>query len=306
MKFSFHTCGLERLHFEEAIIKLAEVGYAACGPIVGPGCHLDPFTITDSQKSSYRRLAEELKIHFCILNPWRVGDFVSGVPSGKTERFYTKALDLAADLGVPAVKFLSGSLASKKKTDLPMTMKMFRSFLLSGEIGMDENAGWQNMIKALRPLCRHAEQIGVDLLVQNHENELVDTLNGFALLRHYVNSERLQLNLDCGNLTILMVDPCKAIHEFKEHIRHVRIKGMKNYYPFALQCPPGIPGDVVNWEGVMVALKMVDYPGFIELVPYPWFPHDFPERALAWAISLAKKEITPPDEEKNSSNPENF
>lgn len=105
-----------------------------------------------------------------------------------------------------------------------------------------------------------------------------------------------------------MVDPGKVITEFNGPIRHVRMKGMKNYYPFAMQCPPGIPGDVVDWERVLSTLKMVGYSGFIELVPYPWFPVDFPERALEWAMNLAAKVkiYHTQDEAKNISNPESF
>ena len=52
MNSSFHTCGLEWFTFEEAINELADIGYAACGPILGPGYHIDPDTITDSQKTA--------------------------------------------------------------------------------------------------------------------------------------------------------------------------------------------------------------------------------------------------------------
>ena len=109
MKFSFHTCGLERVTFEEAIEELADIGYAACGPIVGPGCHLDPGTVADSQIASFKNLAGECGIAFSILNPWKTGGFAAGVERGETEAFYRSALDLAADLGASGVKFLPGS-----------------------------------------------------------------------------------------------------------------------------------------------------------------------------------------------------
>lgn len=265
MKFSFHTCGLEWFSFEEAIHELADIGYAACGPIVGPDCHLDPDTLTDSQKTSYKKLAKERELAFSILNPWRAGSFVAGIESGETERFYRKALDLAADLGALGVRFLPGAFAA------------------------GENAGWRAMITVLKPLCHHAERVGVDLLMHNHENQLIDTANGFALLRHHVGSDRLQINLDCANLAILMDDPCRAIREFREHLRQVRVKGMNNTYPFAQQCVPGTPGDIVDWEAVMEALKEVGYGSYVELVHYPWFPPDFHRRVFEWATALAAK-----------------
>ncbi len=263
MEFSFHTCGLEWLTMEEAINELADVGYSACGPITGPGSHLDPTAITDSQKTAYKNLAKDRDIAFAILNPWGVGGFAAGVPSGETERFYRQSLDLAADMDAAGIRFLPGTVAA------------------------GENAGWRAMIQVLKPLCHHAEQVGVDLLIHNHENHLVDTANGFALLRHHVGSERLQINLDCGNLAILLDDPCRAIQDFKDNLRHVRFKGMHGYYPFSQQCVPGSPGDIVDWKAVLQTLVKVDYSGYVELVPYAWFPPDFHKTGFAWAANLA-------------------
>jgi len=134
MKFSFHTCGLEWFTFEETIDTLAEIGYDACGPIVGPGCHLDPDAITDDQKKAYMKQAQDRGLEFAILNPWHVTGFAAGVGSGETERFYTRALDLAADMGASGVRFLPGAFDG------------------------GENAGWRAMIQVLKPLCHHAEQ----------------------------------------------------------------------------------------------------------------------------------------------------
>lgn len=265
MRFSFHTCGLEWFSFEEAINELADIGYAACGPILGPDCHLDPDTITDSQKTAYKNLARDRNLAFSILNPWKISGFAAGVAEGQTERFFHQALDLAADLGAAGVKFLPGGFAT------------------------GENAGWRAMIQVLKPLCHHAEKVGVDLLMHNHENQLIDTANGFALLRHHTGSDRLQINLDGANLAILMDDPCRAIRDFRDHLRHVRVKGMHSYYPFAQQCVPGAPGDIVDWEAVLRTLEEVGYAGYVELVAYPWFPPDFPRQALAWAADLAAR-----------------
>ena len=263
MRFSFHTCGLEWIPFEEVIAELAETGYSACGPIVGPDCHLDPETLSDSQKNAYRSLARDRGVDFAILNPWKVGGFAAGVEKGETERFYMQALDLAADMGAAGVKFLPGGFSG------------------------GEAAGWRAMVQVLRPLCHHADRVGVNLLMHNHENHLIDTANGFELLRHHVGSERLRINLDCANLAILMDDPAAAIRKFRADLRYIRFKGMNNYYPFAQQCEPGAPGDIVDWRGVMGALKEVGYGGYVELVTYPWFPADFYRKTFAWAQALA-------------------
>ena len=263
MRFSFHTCGLEWYSFAEAIDELAAAGYEAVGPIVGPGCHLDPETITDSQKKSFKKQVADHGMVFSVLNPWKVAGFAAGVAEGETERFYRQALDLAADLGACGVKFLSGSFAG------------------------GEGAGWRAMIEVLKPLCHHAEKVGVDLLMHNHENQLLDTANTFALLRRHLGSERLQINLDAANLAILMDDPCRAIRTHAQHLRYVRVKGMNNYYPFAQQCVPGAPGDIVDWQGVFGVLGEIDYAGYVELVYYPWLPPAFHRDCLAWARQLA-------------------
>ena len=268
MKFSFMTNVLEWLTLEETIDQLAVIGYQACGPICGPGGHLDPEAMGDSQRRSLVNYANDRNMAFSILNPWHVGNFVAGVASGDTERFYSSAIELAADVGALGVRFLPGSFKD------------------------GERPGWQAMIQVLKPLCYRAEQAGVDLLMHNHENQLIDTANGFALLRHHVGSERLKINLDCANLAILMDDPCRAIRDFRDHIRHVRFKGMNDYYPVGQQCVPGSAGDIVDWAAIMAVLKEIGFSGYVELVPYDWFPRDFPETGFKWASELAER--TPP------------
>ena len=265
MKISFHTCGLEWFSLEEAILELAEIGYTSFGPILAPGGHLDPDTLTDSQVTAYKELAKECNIAISILNPWKISGFSAGVASGETERYFHRALDLAADLGAFGVKFLPGSFPA------------------------GETNGWRVMIKVLKPLCHHAEQVGVDLLMHNHENQLIDTANGFALLRHHVGSDRLQVNLDVSNMAILMDDPCRAIRDFRDNLHYIRVKGMNHYYPFAQQCEPGAAGDIVDWEAVFLALKEVGYAGDVELVTYPWFSPGFHRSGYAWAKKLAEE-----------------
>jgi sugar phosphate isomerase/epimerase len=264
MKISFHTCGLRWFSFEETLGALADAGYDACGPTVGPGCHLDPETLTDSEKSAYKKLARQRNIAFSVLNPWKVG-FLGGIESGETERFFRKALDIAADLGADGVKFLPESFPE------------------------GENAGWRAMIGVLKPLCHHAEQVGVDLLMHNHENLLIDTANCFALLRHHVGSERLQINLDCANMAILMDDPCRAIRDFAGNLAYVRIKGFNDYYPHGHQCVPGSPGDIVDWEAVLRTLAEVGYADYLELVTYDHFPPDFHRTGIEWLKATAAK-----------------
>lgn len=263
MKLSFHTCGLEWWSLEDAINELADIGYDACGPILAPGGHVDPDKITSSEIESYKRLADDRNLAISTLNPWKIGGFATKVDSGETERFFRRALDLAAEFGAGSVKFLAGSHPD-------------------GE--MD---GWKAMVKVCKRLCHHAEQVGVDLLMQNHENQLIDTSNCFALLRHHVGSERLQATLDVSNMAILMEDPCRAIHDHADNIHYVRIKGMLLHYPYATQCAPGAPGDIVDWKAVFTALKEVGYTGYIEPVTYPWFPPDFHRTNYKWCRELA-------------------
>ncbi len=263
MKLSFHTCGLEWWSLEDAINELADIGYDACGPILAPGGHVDPDKITSSEIERYKQLAADRNLAISTLNPWKIGGFATKVESGETERFFRRALDLAAEFGAGSVKFLAGSHPD-------------------GE--MD---GWKAMVKVCKRLCHHAEQVGVDLLMQNHENQLIDTSNCFALLRHHVGSERLQATLDVSNMAILMEDPCRAIHDHADSIRYVRIKGMLLHYPYATQCAPGAPGDIVDWKAVFTALKEVGYTGYIEPVTYPWFPPDFHRTNYEWCREMA-------------------
>ena len=265
MKLSFHSCGLEWYPLDEAISELAEIGYDGVGPCTGPGTHLDPEAATDEELKNLKKLAAESGIEFSILNPWKVSSFIAGIASGETEAFYCKAIDLAVKVGAAAVKFLPGACAE------------------------GEAAGWAAMIDVVRKLCHHAEKTGVDLLMHNHENHLIDTANGFELLRRQVGSERLRINVDCANLEMLLDDPCLAIRDHSDHVCHIRVKGIIGHYPIDHPAPAGSPGDIVDWEGVFRTLKEIGYDSWVEIVTYPSFPPDYHRTAYDWARELAAK-----------------
>jgi hypothetical protein len=62
------------------------------------------------------------------------------------------------------------------------------------------------MIQVLKPLCHNAEQVGVDLLTTTKTNSSTQP-TALPCFRYHMGLERLQINLDCANLAILMDDP---------------------------------------------------------------------------------------------------
>jgi len=262
MQFSFHTCGFEGWPLEEVIVHLAKLGYSACGPTVGPSCHLDPDIITHSQLANIKTILADSGMKVALLNPWRVKGFANMAAEGTAERFYRKAMDMAAALDCPAVRFLSGALPA------------------------GDQPSWAASIRALRPLCHYGEQIGVALAMHNHENTMLDTADKLRLMSSWLESPALKVNLDPANLQILGNDPCDALRAFRDDLAQVRVKGRVGRYPYSREHYPGAAGDIVDWDSFFSTMHQIGYAGPVELVHYAWFPNDYAEACLAWAKSV--------------------
>ena len=265
LKFSFHMCGLEWWSFEEAVSHLAELGYDACGPIVGPGNHIDLETITDNRLAEMRRVIDDSGLAVALLNPWKVGGFTQMAVEGTAVSFYCKTLDVAAELGCPSVRFLTGS------------------------VSQGDRAGWVASINALREICHHGERVGVAMAMHNHENQMLDTVDKLKLMSSWMGSPALKVNLDPANFQCLGIDASWALRELRDDLAQIRLKGRIGQYPYTWEHFPGTPEDIVDWSRFFSTMKNLAYDGYAELVHYRYFPTDYPATALAWAKSMASE-----------------
>lgn len=246
MKLCYHTGGMDYVPFETVVAEIAAAGYEGVGPAVGPGKHVDPAT---ADAGKMRDLVARHGLEIPLLNPWGVPGLAPHLKRGDALPFYRACIDLAANLGVPYVKFLPGAVGSDRE-------------------------GWLLLIPALRELCAYAEQKGVALVQHHHEDQILDTPEKLLLLEYWVRSPALKCLVDICNMHLLMWDAPAAIRKLGDRIVHVRFKGIIGRYPHSHFIVPGDPGDETDLAPPVNALREIGYTGYLDPVTFPWMPRD--------------------------------
>lgn len=248
VKVSFHTLSYHYMDFDEVLAELAEEGYDGVGPAVGPEGHIDPANMEGRSTQDILRQVEKYGLELSILNPLGVPGLGEHEKRGDARSFYKTAIDLAADLGVKSVKFLSGSRT------------------------LSDSETMRNMITALRYIMPHAEKKGVYITMHNHEDMCLDTPDKMLLLEKWVDSPNLKICLDIQNVHHMGMDVPETIRRLGDRIVHVRVKGIHGLYPYSQFLVPGEAGDEVQMIPAAQALRDIGYDGFIEIVAQTWQP----------------------------------
>ncbi|MBI1925993.1 sugar phosphate isomerase/epimerase [Candidatus Poribacteria bacterium] len=250
MKISFHGAGYFGLPFEEIVTRLANVGYDGIEPMCGPEAQLKPDELKASDRQAIKTFVAEQGMEIAVLNPYRVQSMANMAKEGKAEAFYRQLMELAADLGVPSVNFLSG-------------------FLPTGDTD-----GWRTLIDTLKPLTRYGESIGVCLSIHNHEANILDTPNKCNLIIQHVGSPNLKLNFDATNFHILNYNIPSAVELTAPHLIHCHLKGVVGMYPYNQFLVPGEAGDEMDFEELAKAFGSVGYNRFISVETFPHMRDD--------------------------------
>lgn len=245
MKISFHGAGYFGMPFEEIVTRLAAVGYDGIEPMCGPEAQLKPDELKDRNRREIKAFVAAAGMEIAVLNPYRVQPMANMAKEGEAEAFYCKLMELAADLEVPSVNFLSGFLP------------------------VGDREGWQILIDTLKPLTRYGESIGVCLSIHNHEANILDTPNKCNLISQHVGSPNLKLNFDATNFHILNYDIPSAVELTAPHLIHCHLKGVKGMYPYNQFLVPGEDGDEMDFEVLAKAFGEVGYKRFISVETFP-------------------------------------
>ena len=162
---------------------------------------------------------------------------------------YTIAcLDLAAELGAPAVSVTSGR----------------------PEAGVPPAEGMAFFAESLAVLCQRAEAIGVRLGIEAEPGLLVESSREVRALIDGVGAPSLGANLDVGHAVCAYEDPVEAIERLSGRIWNLHLEdiaGRKHYH-----LVPG-EGDL-DFDAVFAALDGQGYAGFCTVELYTCAAHD--------------------------------
>ena len=223
---------------EETIKRIARAGYDG----IEIGCaapHAWPAYLDKQRRADLKALMADQNLPAVSLLPAPGGGPGNNVTSPMAEErtatiaHYKEVIDLAHDFGAGKVLYIAG----------------WRVF------GTPHQQAWDWTLAALRELGPYAADKGITLCIENTaaDSNLVDTAGQAVLLRNQVGLENVQLMFDTYHALYRNEVSSDQVYEMGRHLKHV-------HFADANRMPPG--EGVVDWVGVMQALKDVGFDGY--------------------------------------------
>jgi sugar phosphate isomerase/epimerase len=271
MRLAFSANAYLRFPFEEAVTRLARLGYEGV-EVMADVPHAWPAYLLPEQKQALRdALARN---HLAISN---VNAFMMHAVDDARQRYWhpswiepdphyrriridhtRRALTLAREIGAPCITTEPGG-------------------------PVEPGASWQKalqlFVEGLKPVAEHAEKEGVLLLVEPEPGLLIETADQFLELMQHIRSPAVGMNFDIGHAYCVGDDPATTIPRVKDYIRHFHLEDIaatRVHHHL-------VPGDgAIDFAAALRAIRDIGYRGWItiELYPYVDDPDDAAGRAL--------------------------
>ena len=214
MKLGYHTNGLAHHNAMEALELLKDIGYQSVALAVDHGL-LNPFDERYGiQLQQVKHFLSSNRLSNCIeTNPRYLLDprepFAPSLMDSEPKRvqkrvaFYEHCIDAAVELNSECVTICSG--IKPAEVNFPDAM--------------------ERLAKHLKPILKYAESRNVDIGFEANSEMLIDTTGRFERLLHLVDSPRLKMTLDIGQLFCKSEIPIGGyIEKWEHHLVNVHIK----------------------------------------------------------------------------------
>ena len=273
MKLAYSSNAYMKYPVVDAIDRIADLGFAAM-ELMADKPHAWPGTVVDADLSRIRERLERRDMQLANINAFMmnaVQDFwhPSWIePDDDFRRLRIQhtidALDMAAKLGAPCITTEPGG---------PLPDGMEREFALDRFVdGLDE-------------ALRHAESIGVRLLVEPEPGLLIENAEHFRELAGRIDSPMFGLNFDVGHF-FCVGDPLpETIVDLQGYTHHYHLED--------IACTRVhehlVPGrGAIDFTAVLAAIRKTRYDGWltIELYPYLDDPDGAGREAAAYLAPL--------------------
>lgn len=223
---------------EETIRRIARISYDG----IEIGCaapHAWPAHLNPQRRKDLRSLMADQNLPAVSLLPAPGGGPGNNPASPLAEEraatiaHYKEVIDLAHDLGATRVLYIAG----------------WRVF------GTPHQQAWDWTLAALRELGPYAADKGVTICIENTaaDSNLVDTVGQSLMLRDQVGLDNVQLMFDTYHALYRNEVSSDHVYEAGKHLAHAHFADVN-------RMPPG--EGVVDWVGVLQALKDIDFDGY--------------------------------------------
>jgi sugar phosphate isomerase/epimerase len=276
VKLAGHTLGTPDHTIDEALTLFSELELDGA-EIIWQDDY--PAAIPESNDEEARRVGDvagSLGLEIACLTPYVFGlNSLDDVERGKDVDRYRHCVEVAAELGAPAVRVYGGTYHPDEHLDH------------HGEL-------WKRLVDSLRTLGEHSKDLGVTLCVENHFSTMTMSARETADLMRDVDSGGVGILYDQANLSFTHCEPYdEAIVVQAPWIRHVQVKDFEFIdatRPFTASHVDKIDAEdravrsrpvgkgVLDWPAIVAALDAIGYEGFLSLeYEYRWHRADLPE-----------------------------
>ncbi len=247
MRYAYVSNGLADHRIDDALELLAEHGYAGVA-LTLDHVHFDPLAPRlRARAARLRARLEELRLACVVetgarfvLDPRRK-HFPTLVSDGRERRvdLLCRAVDVAAELGAPAVSLWSGAA--------PEDLEPARA--------------WDLLLDGLDRVLRHAERSGVTLAFEPEPGMLVERLADYERLEQRLgHPEGLAITLDVGHCVCIEDDaPEDCIRRAGDRLAHVHIEDMVRGVHEHLMFGEG----ELDLPAALAALEDIGYTGLV-------------------------------------------
>jgi protein FrlC len=247
-KYSFNTwcyssfpVWVPSYSLEEAARRIARAGYDG----IEIGCaapHAWPAHLSKTRRAELRKIIDGEGLAVSSLLPAPGGgpgnNPASILPEERaaTIAHYKEVIDLAHDLGAERVLYIAG----------------WRSH------GVSAKEAWGWTLNALIAIATHAATQGVTICIEptSADSNLIDTAGQALMLLEQTGQPNVKLMFDTYHALYRNEVSSDYVHEMAPHLAHVHFADIDRR-------PPG--EGIVDWVGVMQALKDIDFKGYLTM-----------------------------------------
>jgi len=273
MKFAYSTNAYMRFPFEEAVSRIAALGYAGL-ELLADVPHAWPMNLLPGDIERIRGVLNRHGMGISNINafmmrgvndprqPYWHPSWIETDPQYRAvRREHTKrALTLAAELGAPGIQTEPGG-------PLPS--------------GMSRRHAYQIFYDELMPCIELAEKLKVNLLIEPEPGLLIERFEQFLEFAEKIDSAALGLNFDIGHAFCVEQAPDEWIPIVARYTRHYHIEDISAQRVHHHL----IPGEgAIDFAAVLKAIRNSQYSGWITVELYPYI--DDPDRAGRQALQF--------------------
>ncbi len=281
MRLAFSTNAYMKFSFEEAVARIASIGYEGL-ELMADVPHAWPNGLLPGPKKAIGAAMRNGGLEFSNVNafmmnaindyrqPYWYPSFIEPDEGYRRVRIdhTRRALSLCADLGAPHITTEPGG---------PIAPGQAREQAVS------------LFVEALKPLAEHAHHLGVMLLIEPEPGLLVETTDEYLEIAEKVDAPSIGLNFDVGHAFCMSEDLPRQIAKLAKHTRHYHFEDIAETRVHH-HLIPGL--GAIDFPEVVAAIQATGYDGWITVELYPNV--DDPDGAAQAAYDKLKPLIDAP------------